>query len=213
MKRKKQMIFTEYKAEKFLAKYLPIAKNQLVKRGDEISMKPPFVMKIISPQALHKSDINGVRIIKNQEDIPGQFNDLLKIVKKRRIKLDGILVQQFIEGEQLIIGIKKDPIFGHIILFGIGGIFTEVYDDTSIRKCPITKTDAQEMIDELKARQIFYGFRGKKLNVNLLKETLVKVSQIPSKNKKIEELDINPFILNEKSGVVVDARIVFTQKP
>lgn len=173
-------------------------------------MRPPLVLKIISDQALHKSDINGVRIIKREEDLQDEFNDLLKIAKRRLLKLDGILVQEFHEGEQLIIGIKKDPTFGHIILFGVGGIFTEVFEDTSIRKCPINKQDATEMINELRARKIFYGFRGRKLNLDLLKKTLIKVSQIPLKHKKIEELDINPFILNEKTGKVVDARIIFS---
>ena len=207
--KQKQVIYNDYKAEKFLSKYLPVAKNQLVKKGEDITMRPPLVLKIISDQALHKSDINGVRIIKREEDLQDEFNDLLKIAKRRLLKLDGILVQEFHEGEQLIIGIKKDPTFGHIILFGVGGIFTEVFEDTSIRKCPINKHDATEMINELRARKIFYGFRGRKLNLDLLKKTLIKVSQIPIKHKKIEELDINPFILNEKTGKVVDARIIF----
>ena len=119
------------------------------------------------------------------------------------------MVQKFVEGENLIIGIKKDEVFNHVILFGVGGIFTEIIDDISIRKCPINKHDAKEMIDELRARKIFYGFRGKKLNVELLKRILIKVSEIPNKHKDIEELDINPFILNEKDGKVVDARITF----
>ena len=207
--KQKQVIYNDYKAEKFLSKFIPIAKNQLVKKAEDIKIKPPMVLKIISDQALHKSDIGGVRIIKREEDLQEEFNDLLKIAKRRLLKLDGILVQEFYEGEQLIIGIKKDPVFNHIILFGVGGIFTEVFNDTSIRKCPITKEDAQEMIDELRARKIFYGFRGKKLNIEFLKKILVKVSEIPLKHKKIEELDINPFILNDKSGKVVDARIVF----
>ena len=134
---------------------------------------------------------------------------MLKIAARLKIKLEGILVQEFCDGELLIIGIKKDPIFGHVLLFGMGGVFTEIFDDISIRKCTIEINDAQEMIDELKAKKIFYGFRGKKLNTALLKKTLVKVSQIPIKHKNIQEMDINPFILNEKDGVVADARIVF----
>jgi len=208
MKQKKE-VYTGYKAEKLIGKFVKVSKNQLVKKSSEIKIKPPLVLKIMSKDALHKSDIDGVRIIDKEEDIEPEFNDLLNIAKRRRIKLDGIMVQKFYDGEQLIIGIKKDPVFGHVILFGLGGIFTEVLEDTSIRKCPINKYDAKEMINELKASKIFHGFRGRKLNVALLRRTLIKVSEIPLKYKKIEELDINPFILNDKTGTVVDARIVF----
>ncbi|HIG52084.1 TPA: acyl-CoA synthetase, partial [Candidatus Pacearchaeota archaeon] len=159
---------------------------------------------------LHKTEINGVRIIKSNQELESNFKDLIKTANKKKIKLKGIMVQEFYKGEQLIIGIKKDPVFNHVILFGLGGIFTEVLDDISIRKCPITLQDAKEMISELKAKKIFEGFRGKKLNTNLLKKVLVEISKIPTNNKKIAELDINPFILNEKSGKVVDSRIIFS---
>ena len=119
------------------------------------------------------------------------------------------MVQKLYPGTELIIGINKDPVFGHAILFGLGGIFTEVLEDISIRKCPITLQDSQEMISELKASKIFKDFRGKKLNIPLLKRTLVKVSKIPLKHKNIQELDINPFVLSEKSGVAIDVRIIF----
>jgi len=208
MKTKKE-VYTGFKAEKLLSKFVPVSKSQLVKKFEDIRIKPPLVLKIISFQAIHKSDIKGVRIVNSKEDVEPNFKDLLSIAKRKRLKIDGIMVQKFYEGEQLIIGIKKDPTFGHVILFGLGGIFTELLEDTSIRKCPINKHDAQEMIDELRSRKLFYGFRGKKLNTTLLKRTLIKVSEIPKKHKKIQELDINPFILNEKIGIVVDARIVF----
>jgi len=205
----KEDVYTDYKAEKFLSKFVQVSKNQLVKNINQIKIKAPLVLKIISPQAIHKTEIKGIRIVKTNEEIEKNFNELLSISKRKKLKLDGIMVQQFYEGEQLIIGINKDSVFGHVILFGLGGIFTEVLDDTSIRKCPINLKDAQEMIDELKASKIFQGFRGKKLNIEILKRTLVKISQIPQRHKKIKELDINPFILNDKSGRVVDARIVF----
>ncbi len=200
---------TAYKAEQFLSKYLPTSKNQLVNSLDKIKLKTPFVLKIISPQALHKSDINGVRIIKNKSDIENNFKNLVHASKKHRLKLEGIMVQEYVEGEKLIIGIKKDPVFGHVIVFGLGGVFTELLDDIAIRKCPITEQDAEEMINDLRASKIFHGFRGINLNIELLKEVLVKTSKIPLKHKDISELDINPFILNEKEGKVVDARIVF----
>jgi len=203
-------VFDAFQSEKFLKRYIPVSKNQLVKSIEEIKIKTPLVLKIISKDALHKTEINGVRIIKSNQELKSNFKDLIKTANKKKIKLKGIMVQEFYKGEQLIIGIKKDPVFNHVILFGLGGIFTEVLDDISIRKCPISLQDAQEMIFGLKAKKIFEGFRGKKLNTTLLKKVLVEVSKIPINNKKITELDINPFILNGKSGKVVDSRIIFS---
>jgi len=207
--KEEKKILTDYEAEKLISKYIPISKNQLVQDYEEIKIKVPLVMKIISPQALHKTDIGGVKIVKIQRNVGTDFDDLIAIAKKKKLKLDGIMVQKYYEGEQLIIGIKKDPVFGHVLLFGMGGIFTEVLEDTAIRKCPISKHDVNEMIEELKASKIFHGFRGRNLHIGKLKQALIRVSQIPKKYKNLLELDINPFILNEKEGVVVDARIVF----
>ncbi|MAF51386.1 MAG: hypothetical protein CMH64_04825 [Nanoarchaeota archaeon] len=202
-------VYNDYKAEEFLSKFVPVAKNQLVNNVDEIKLKLPFVLKIISDDALHKTDVDGVRIVKEQTEIEKSFSELDSIAKRKKLKLDGIMVQDFVKGENLIMGIKKDEVFNHVILFGVGGILTEIIEDISIRKCPINKHDAKEMIEELRAKKLFYGFRGKKLNVELLKRILIKVSEIPIKHKDITELDINPFILNEENGKVVDARIVF----
>jgi len=205
----KKEILTEYYAEELLKPYLPIAKNQLVKSINEIKLKKyPLVLKIMSTQVLHKSDIGAVKIVNTKEELEKNFNELIKISKKRKIKLQGILVQEYHEGHQLILGIKKDNVFNHVLLFGVGGIFTEVLKDISIRACPITKKDAESMINDLKAKDILYGARGKKVNLNLLKKLLVKTSQIPKKHKNILELDINPLIINEKSAYVVDARII-----
>jgi hypothetical protein len=94
-----------------------------------------------------------------------------------------------------------------VILFGLGGIFTEILDDVSIRKCPITLEEASDMIKELRSKKLFEGFRGINLNVDILKKDLASVSKIPQKNKDILELDINPYILNSKEGKAVDIRI------
>lgn len=207
----KQEILTEFEAEKILKDYLPVAKNQLVKTFKEIKIKPPLVLKIISKQALHKTDIDGVKIVKSKEEIEKSFGNLIKIAKKKKLKLDGILVQQYHEGHEVILGVKKDSVFNHIILLGAGGIYTEILKDISIRVCPITINDAESMIEELKTRDILYGRRGKKANIELLKRLLVKTSQIPQKYKKLKELDINPLIINEKNAYVVDARIILEE--
>ncbi|MBW2969278.1 acetate--CoA ligase family protein, partial [Candidatus Woesearchaeota archaeon] len=146
---------------------------------------------------------NGVRIVSNQEELEKEFKDLKKIKGTK-----SFLVQEFVKGTELIIGLKKDNSFGHALMFGIGGVMVELLKDVSFRICPINKNDAQEMIDELKAKDLLKGFRGsKEVNLNLLKNILVKVSEIPLKNSNIKELDINPLIINDKKAFVVDARL------
>ncbi len=204
----KQEVLSAYESEKFLNRYVQTPQSQLVRKFSEITLKAPLVLKIISPQAIHKTDLGLIRIVHNKSDVENAFNEIISEAKNNKLKIDGILVQEFIEGQQLIIGLKKDAVFNHVILFGLGGIFTEILEDVTIRKCPITPADAQSMIEELKSSKLFHGFRNIKLNIPLLKETLVSISKIPQKHKEIKELDINPFILNAKEGKAVDVRIV-----
>ena len=107
-----------------------------------------------------------------------------------------ILVQEFIKGIELIIGIKKDSSFGHALMFGVGGVMVELLKDVSFRICPITHKDAEEMINDLKAKDLLTGFRDSKpVNLNLLKKCLIKASEIPKKFPNIKELDINPLLM------------------
>ena len=206
----KKDIFTEYKSEQLLKYFVSVAENQLVMSIKEIKLKKfPLVLKIISEDALHKTDIGGIMIVNKKEELEKNFNELIKIAKKKRLHLDGILVQEYIKGYELIVGIKKDAIFGHVILLGMGGIYTELIKDFSIRACPIAYDDAESMINDLKTKDILYGARGEKVNLSRLKKSLVNISTIPLKYKNIEELDINPLIVNKKDIIVADARIVF----
>lgn len=205
---------TEPKAEQMLSAYLPIAKSMLAKKPEEAlkfadTIKYPVMLKLISPQALHKTEIQGIRKANNEEELIKEFNSLLSTAKKKKMQLEGILVQEHLQGIETIIGLKKDQTFGHAILFGIGGIFTELMKDTSFRICPITAKDAEDMISELKAKKLLTGFRGgKPINMKLLINTLVAASKIPQKHPEIEEMDINPFIINDKTGKAADARII-----
>lgn len=202
------VVLDAQKSQALIGKYVDLPQTQVIRSIKEIKIKAPLVLKIISPDAIHKTEIGGVIIVHNQGDVEKEFNNLLNITKKNRLNLKGILVQEFVEGQQLIIGLKKDSVFNHVILFGIGGVFAELLNDVSIRKCPITKEEAESMIQELKSRKLFEGFRNISLNTNALKESLVAISKIPQKHKNIQELDINPFILNNKIGKAVDVRIV-----
>ncbi len=196
------------KSQETIAKYIEVPETQIISSLKDLKIKAPLVMKILSPDAVHKTEFGGVSIVHRSEEIESAFNELLSKAKNHKLKLKGILVQKFIEGQQLIIGLKKDPTFNHVILFGLGGVFTELLKDISIRKCPITKEEAHGMIEELRSRKLFEGFRNIKLNIERLKEDLVSISKIPQKNKDVLELDINPYILNSKEGKAVDVRIV-----
>jgi len=210
----KKGVYTEADTEEFLKKYVPVAKHELcktTKQVEDVSRKIgfPLVLKLISKDALHKTEVGGVRFVNTRLDLEREMDGLMKIVKKYKLKLDGILVQEFIDGQYVLIGLKKDDVFGHVVAFGIGGIYTEYLKDVVFRVCPVSRKDVQEMIDELIMKDLLLGVRGKKgVNLELLKDVVVKVSKIPLKHKNIKEMDINPFVINHVKGKVVDARMV-----
>lgn len=171
----------------------------------------PVVMKIASDDIIHKSDVGGVRagIMSEQEVISAydiMINSVRKKSKKARIK--GIYLQKMHKGIEVIIGLKQDPQFGPAVIFGLGGIFVEILKDTSLRIAPINRNDALDMISEIKSSAILKGARGTKpANIDALALLLTKISRI-GENKSIKEIDFNPVIVNEKSAVIVDARII-----
>ncbi len=204
----KREVLNAYESHKFISRAVAVPETQLVRKVSEITIKCPLVLKIVSEQAVHKTEIGGVKLVHHQTEISESFDELLSIAKNNKIKLEGILVQEFVEGQQLIIGLKKDETFGQVILIGVGGIFAELLNDVAVRKCPITLEDSKSMIDELKTSKLFYNFRNISLNTTLLKKTLVDISNFAQKHKEIVEMDINPYILNSTNGLAVDTRIV-----
>ncbi len=206
-----QKILSEKEAEDFLEKNsFPIAKRKLAKNINEVikfskEFGYPIALKLSSKQVLHKTDIGGVKLNLQEKDIKNAYNELMKI----KVKKQGILVQKYSEGKQMIIGLKKDPTFGHVLAFGLGGIFTEILKDVSFRICPITEQDTESMIQEIKSYPILKGYRNTSANIKLIKQVLFKTSELTKKYPKIKELDINPLIVTEKQATIVDARIIF----
>lgn len=197
-------------AEKLL-KGLPLAKSFSINQSKELAKikKFPAVMKLISPQAVHKTEIGGVKIVNNLQEAQNTFNNFVKLAKSKRMKPTGILIQEYVKGREFIIGIKKDPTFGHVIMFGAGGIFVESLKDVTFRVCPITNDDAESMIKGLKNQWMIAGTRGEKpVDTKLLKQILVRVSRLPQVYKKLEEMDINPLIANNRYVRIVDARVI-----
>jgi acetyl-CoA synthetase (ADP-forming) len=126
-----------------------------------------------------------------------------------KIRKAEFLMQKFVKGQELLIGLKKDISFGHVLLFGLGGIYTETLGDVSMRILPVERKELEGMIKETKAFKILTA-RNKRINMTALLDVLEKTAHLAKKFPKIEELDINPLVINEKGCSVVDARIVFT---
>lgn len=206
-------ILTEVAAEALLAQEgFPVVNRVLTRNIHEAEraakkLTYPVVLKIASDSLIHKSDINAVRLNIRKEELPTAYRDLQKIT----IKKEGILVQRYIPGKYILIGLKKDPTFGHVLVVGTGGIYTEIINDISMRIVPITRSDAFIMLKELKSYNILKGYRGEKVNISHIIDVLMKTSRLAEKYADIKELDINPLIINEKEATIVDARIVFEE--
>ena len=185
---------------------IPVAKHHVAESAEQVERYAkqygfPVVLKLISPKVIHKTEAGGVKVVHELSELRETTNSFLKQGK--------VLVQEHCSGVEMFLGIKKDPSFGHVLLAGVGGIFVEVYKDVAFRVCPINRKDAEQMLAELKGNALLKGVRGMKpVNQKALIEAMVKLSQLPEKLPKIEELDINPFFINEKDGKAVDARLV-----
>lgn len=216
-----EKILTELEAKDFLLKHgIKTTKQRLATSEDGAvifanELGYPVVMKIVSPDIIHKTEANGVRVcVGSAEAVRHEYNSILESAKKykRDAKIHGILVQEMAQGIEVIVGVSKDAQFGHTIMFGLGGVFVEVMKDVSFRVLPIAKKDAFALVKEIKGYKILAGIRGKKpANLNAIVDVLLKVSDILSKNQNIKELDINPLFVNEKEAKAADARIVFEQ--
>ncbi|MDB4581940.1 acetate--CoA ligase family protein [Draconibacterium sp.] len=211
----------EFEATKVLAEYdLPVIENKLAKSADEaIGMAKeigfPVVMKIMSDEIVHKFDVGGVILnINSAAEAEAAFHKITRSVKTKmpNTSIKGIQVsKQVQEGVEVILGIKKDPSFEAVIMFGIGGIFVEIFKDVSFRVAPVSKSIALEMIHEIKASTLLYGARGQKpADIESLSETIVKLSHLALDCSQIKELDINPLIVLEKGDgcYIADARII-----
>ena len=156
----------------------------------------PIAMKALSKKIIHKSDGGFVKLnIADEKQAEAAFEELSRKASKIKARLEGVLLQKMEKGTEVIIGLKTDPQFGPVVLFGLGGIFVEVMKDVSVRIAPLTKDDCLEMIKEIKGYKILEGARGAKpVNIDALAKILMSVSRIGMKNRKIKEMDLNPFL-------------------
>ncbi|MSQ14989.1 MAG: acetyl-CoA synthetase [Dehalococcoidia bacterium] len=173
----------------------------------------PVVLKIVSPDVVHKSDTGGVKLgLKTPEDVSQAYDEIMSSTKAHNAKANifGVSVQKMAKsGTEVIVGMYKDAQFGPVLMFGLGGILVEVLKDVSFRIVPLTSRDAKQMIREIKAYPVLEGFRGiEPANLPALEETLLKLSSFVEEHEEVKEMDLNPIFAYKDGAIAVDARIV-----
>ncbi len=177
----------------------------------------PVVLKILSPDILHKTDAGCVRVgIKDVQQLGRAYREIMNngIRYNPGARVEGVLIQEMApQGLELIIGMKRDPQFGPVIMFGLGGIYVEVFEDISLRLLPVDTREIMEMIQETRISRILEGARGKEYDMDEVVNTLLNISRLVEENADIEEIDINPFFLygKGKGGKGVDALITLSK--
>ena len=213
-------VYTESESKDILAKYgIPFPKCVVVNSEsaavaaiNEVGL--PIVAKIDSPDILHKSDVGCVKVkLDSEESVRLAYREIMKNAKENcpNAQLDGVQINSMAKpGTELIIGVNNDPQFGPCILCGLGGVFVEVFKDTSLKIAPVSKAEAEDMILSLKGSKLLKGYRGgKPLDISAFADTIVKISNFACENKNsLKELDINPIFLYEEGLCAVDALIV-----
>jgi acyl-CoA synthetase (NDP forming) len=219
VKKEGRSILTEFESKRILKQAgLPVVETKLAKTQKEavtISQKIgfPVVLKIVSPDVIHKTDSGGVKLsVNGVAHVKKAYDEILKKIRKQYPKalLHGISVQKMVEpGTEVIVGVSKDPQFGPVVMFGLGGIFVELFKDVSFRVIPVERKDAQEMIKEIKGYPLLQGYRGKEpADISSLVNIILKISNFIERNPQIKELELNPIVAYPKRAVAVDARII-----
>ena len=187
------------------------SEEEAVGLAEEIGF--PVVLKIVSPDIIHKSDAGGVKVnLKNVEEVRSAYGKILENAEKYNAaaRIVGVLVQEMApQSTEVIVGAVKDPQFGQTLMFGLGGIFVELLKDVTFRVAPITREDAEEMIRKVKAYPLLRGYRNTPAaDVNAIVDVLLNTSRLVMDYPEIKELDLNPVMAYEKGAKTVDARII-----
>lgn len=176
----------------------------------------PVVLKIVSPDISHKTDVGGVKVgIKDNEGIKAAYEEIMKNVNMKMpdARIHGIIVEEMAApSTEVIVGGLRDPQFGPAVMFGLGGIFVEVYKDVSFRIAPVEEHEAFDMIHEVKGAKILKGFRGaEQLDIAALAQAILQVSHVMMSVEEIKEIDLNPVIVYPKGVKAVDTRIILSR--
>lgn len=202
---------------KILKKYkIPVPRQATAEKNKELTEKAkrigyPVVLKIESPDIVHKTEAKCVVTdIRNDKELLESSRKIVKNAKRhgKKARIKGFLVQEHFRGYETIVGGKRDEQFGPVVLFGAGGIFTELLKDNSIRICPIKRREAKEMVGEIRFSRVLDGFRGEPpADRKKITDVIMAVNRIMTR-EKVKELDINPLMVSEKGVRAVDVRII-----
>jgi len=218
-KKEKRKFLLEPEAKSICVEHsIPVTKFTLAKNETEAckfaeNIGYPVVLKIVSPNIIHKSDVGGVIVgLKTANEVKKAYKQILDNVKKHnaKAKIIGVLVQEMAPSStEVIVGATKDPQFGPALMFGLGGIFVEVLKDVTFRIAPISKEEAHEMIKEVKAYPLLKGYRNlPPADTDAIANILVNTSKLVTEHQEIKELDLNPIMVYRKGAKTVDARIL-----
>lgn len=218
-KQEKRTLLTEVESKQVLeAAGISIVKARLAASATEaVAMAKefgfPVVLKVASPDIVHKSDIGGVKVgLANATAVSRAYKEIMAAVEKKepKARIHGVSVQAMAQpGVEVIVGMTKDAQFGPVLMFGLGGILVEILKDVSFRIVPLEKKDAREMIRDIKGYPVLEGYRGQPpSDVAALENLIMKVSEFVEKTPEIKELDLNPVFAYSKGAVAVDARVV-----
>jgi acyl-CoA synthetase (NDP forming) len=214
----------EVAGKRLLAAYgVAVPRSFLVQDVNEAAeacrkLKPPLVLKVVSPDLLHKSDAGGVRIgLEGRAEVEEAIRAMMRQPEIGSARVDGFLLEETAPaGLEVVIGGLRDPQFGPLVMVGLGGILVEVLADVSFRICPIARIDAEEMLDELKGAVLLRGARGHKpVSREAIVDALLRIGGedglLVRHAQDIAEADINPLIVSDEAAVAVDARFVLTK--
>ena len=210
----KRTVLSEYESKQILSAYqIPVtreflvtAESELIRATNEIGY--PLVLKGCSEDISHKTEQNLVRVdIRNDHEANIAFKEIMAVLNGAG---GAVLVQELVKGQrELVMGMIRDRQFGASVMFGLGGIFTEILEDVAFRLAPLDKRDARDMMEEIRGQRILENIRGMgAADLDQLGDILIQVGRIGIEHDIIKEIDINPVIISEGKGIAVDALIV-----
>ncbi|GBD10738.1 hypothetical protein HRbin23_00383 [bacterium HR23] len=219
LRREGRTILTEVEAKEFLAPTgIPIVPTRLARSQREAvriarELGWPVVLKVVSPDIVHKSDIGGVKVgLTSASAVARAYREIMQAVRTHapQARLHGVSVQKMAPpGREVIIGAGKDPQFGHYVMFGLGGIFVEVLKDVAFRLVPLTPRDARQMIREIRGFPLLEGQRGQPpADLTALEQALLGLSAFLEAHPEVQEVDLNPVFAYPQGCVAVDVRVV-----
>ena len=212
-------LLTEVESKELLGESgIPVMDTQLASTKAEATdlaqkIGLPVVLKIVSPEVTHKSDVGGVKVgLDSASEVESAYDSILASTKEAAPSANilGVSVQKMADpGVEIIIGANKDPQFGHVILFGLGGVLVEILKDVSLRLVPLTPRDAREMVREIKSLPLLQGYRNyPACSLESIEQALLNLSSFLEQHEEVRELDLNPVFCYADGLVAVDARVV-----